>query len=167
MTTENHSVADYSNENSNKILDSYSLIEAIHEYLSPTAPHDSEYLMMRINMLRDVFEIGLNSKNSNTNAINELISGYGQVNPVKILPFEGALEVPSSIDTEAHNEIQKQFEESFQEIREKTYTIHRAYITYIIIHAIEGKLRSKTVTLSHLIAAGLPQCDPGNIELDY
>jgi hypothetical protein len=166
MTIKNHSVADYSNENPNKILNSYSLIEAIHEHLDPTAPHDTEYLSMRINLLRDVFEIGLDSNNANAIAITQLVSGYGQVKPIRVLPFEGAWEVPDSIDTEAHFKIEKQFEESLSEIRKRTYEIQRAYITYVIIHAVDGRLRAKTVYLSDLIAAGLPQSDPGYDLLD-
>lgn len=167
MTTKGNSAADYSNEEPTKVLNSYSLIEAIHEYFDPTAQHDSDYLQMRIKLLREVFDLGENSKNINAGAITELLSGYGRIHPIKILPFEGALEVPNSIDTEAHIEIEKQFETELSEIRNRIYEIQRAYITYIIIHAIDGSLRSKSVTLSELIAVGLPESDPGHDEMDY
>lgn len=167
MKNEINSIADYSNEEPTKVLNSYSLIEAIHEYFDPTTQHDSEYLQMRIKLLREVFDLGENSKNINAKAITELLTGYGRIRPISILPFEGALEVPNSIDTEAHIEIEKQFKSELSDIRYGTYKIQRAYISYIIIHAIEGRLRSKSVTLADLITAGLPQADPGYDELDH
>jgi hypothetical protein len=167
MTNESNSIADYSNEEPTKVLNSYSLIEAIHEYFDPTENHDSEYLQMRIKLLREVFDLGEDSKNINAETITKLLTGYGRICPISILPFEGALEVPNSIDTEAHIEIEKQFKSELSDIRNGAYKIQRAYITYIIIHAIEGRLRSKSVTLSDLIASGLPQADPGYDEMDY
>jgi len=167
VSSKDEPIADYSNEEPTKALNSYSLIEAIHEYFDPTENHDSQYLQMRIELLREVFDLGENSKNINAVTITKLLSGYGQIHPVRILPFEGALEVPNSIDTESHIEIEKQFKKELSDIRKKAYEIQRAYITYIVLHAIEGRLRSKSVTLSDLIAAGLPQSDPGYDEMDY
>jgi hypothetical protein len=122
---------------------------------------------MRIKLLREVFDLGENSKNINAETITKLLSGYGRIRPISILPFEGALEVPNSIDTDAHIEIEKQFKSKLSAIRNGTYEIQRAYITYIIIHAIDGRLRSKSVTLLDLIAAGLPKSDPGYDDMDY
>ena len=167
MSSKDEPIVDYSNEEPTKVLDSYSLIEAIHEDFDPTIRHDSDYLDMRIDLLREVFEIGPNSTNNHAKVITQLLSGYGKIKRVRILPFEGALEVPNSIDTEAHIEIEKQFEKEISDIRKKAYEIQRAYITYIVLHAIEARLRSKSVTLSDLIAAGLPQSDPGYDEMDY
>ena len=167
MTSKDEPIVDYSNEEPTKVLNSYSLIEAIHEDFDPTTRHHSDYLDMRIDLLREVFEIGPNSTNNHAKVITELLSGYGEIEPVRILPFEGALEVPNSIDTEAHIEIEKLFEKELSDIRKKAYEIQRAYITYIVLHAIEARLRSKSVTLSDLIAAGLPESDPGYDEMDY
>ena len=154
-------VADYSNEDPAKVLDSYSLIEAIHELFEPTCEHDRDYLLLRINLLRNFFEIEESSINSHSQTINQLITGYGQIKPLRILPFEGALEVPDSLDTEAHVEIKKQFDVDLDSIRKKTYEIQRAYITYIILHSINGRLRSRTIKLGELISLGLPHSDPG------
>ncbi len=167
MSSNDEPIADYSNEEPTKVLDSYSLIEAIHEVFDPTTRHDSDYLETRIDLLREVFEIGPNSTNDHAKVITKLLSGYGEIKRIRILPFEGALEVPNSIDTEAHIEIEKQFKKELSDIRKKAHEIQRAYITYIVLHAIEGRLRSKSVTLSDLIAAGLPQSDPGYDEMDY
>jgi len=167
VSSKDEPIADYSNEEPTKVLNSYSLIEAIHEDFDPTTRHDSDYLDMRIDLLREVFEIGPNSTNNHAKVITQLLSGYCQIKRVEILPFEGALEVPNSIDTEAHIEIEKQFEKELSDIRKKAYEIQRAYITYIVLHAIEARLRSKSVTLSDLIAAGLPQSDPRYDEMDY
>jgi hypothetical protein len=160
-------VADYSNEDPGKILDSYSLIEAIHELFDPTTPHNLTYLQMRITLLRETFNLSKNSTNEHIDAIDRLVEGYGRVSPVALLPFEGAMEVPDSIDTEAHIKIEAQFESDFIAIRGKAYAIQRAYITYIIIHAIEGRLRSKKIALADLIASGLPQSDPGQDDDDW
>ena len=158
-------IADYSNEPSNKVLDLNSLIEVIHEFFDPTFPHDSEYLRIRINLLRNFFGIGSDSINSNSQVIDRLLEGYGEIKSVQVLPFEGASEVPDSIDTEAHVYIAKKFEKELKQIRDKAYAIQRAYITYLIEHSISSpKLTSKTVTLSELISQGLPKADPG---IDY
>jgi hypothetical protein len=97
--------------------------------------------------------------------IDRLLEGYGEIKSVQVLPFEGASEVPDSIDTEAHVYIAKKFEKELKQIRDKAYAIQRAYITYLIEHSISSpKLTSKTVTLSELISQGLPKADPG---IDY
>lgn len=155
-------VADYSSESPNKILNYHSLIEAIHEYFDPTADHDFEYLTMRINLLRKAFGIDNESLGLEFKAIDELLMGFGEIVPVSVLPFEGALELPESIDTEAHIFIEKNFRTELNEIKERAYEIQRAYITYIIQHSITPGLRSKTVTLAELISSGLPTYDPGS-----
>jgi predicted RND superfamily exporter protein len=158
-------IADYSNEPSNKVLDLNSLIEVIHEFFDPTFPHDSEYLRIRINLLRNLFDIGSGSNNPNSRVIDELLDGYGEIKKVRVLPFEGALEVPDSIDTEAHFRIEKQFKKELKQIRDNAYVVQRAYITYLIQHSIsKPRLRSKTVTLAELISQGLPKTDLG---IDY
>lgn len=153
-------IADYSNESPNKILDSYSLIEAIHEMSDPTDDHDGEYLAKRVELLRDVFDLGEQSSNEHARVISRLIDSW-KIEPISLLPFEGALEVPDTIDFEAHFEVEKQFHLDIEEIRKKAYAIQRAYITYIVLHAIPGRLRAKTVTLADLISLGLPPTDPG------
>ncbi len=153
-------IADYSNESPNKILDSYSLIEAIHEMSDPTDDHDGEYLAKRVELLRDVFDLGEQSSNEHARVISRLIDSC-KIEPISLLPFEGALEVPDTIDFEAHVEVEKQFHLDIEEIRKKAYAIQRAYITYIVLHAIPGRLRAKTVTLADLISLGLPPTDPG------
>lgn len=160
MTSKDALVADYSNESPNKILNSYSLIEAIHEMFDPTDDHDGEYLAMRVELLREVFDLGEDSSNEHARVISRLIDSW-QVKPISLLPFEGALEVPDSIDFEAHVEVEKQFHSDIEEIQKKAYAIQRAYITYIVLHSIPGRLRAKTVTLGELISMGLPQTDPG------
>ena len=154
-------VANYTNELPNKLLDLNSLIEAIHEYFDPTFGHDTEYLRIRINLLRDLFGIGSDSINPNSQVIHRLIEGYGSITPVRVLPFEGASEVPDSIDTEAHFHIEKQFKKELKKLRDNAYEIQRTYITYIIQHSVTPGLRTKTVTLAELISAGLPASDPG------
>ena len=153
--------ADYSSESPDKVLDYHSLIEAIHEYFDPTFGHDTEYLRIRISLLRELFGIGSDSINPNSQVIHRLIEGYGSITPVRVLPFEGASEVPDSIDTEAHLHIEKQFKKELKKLRDNAYEIQRTYITYIIQHSITPGLRSKTVTLAELISAGLPAYDPG------
>ena len=167
MTTEDTSVSDYSNEDPGKILNSHSLIDAIHEKFDPTTSHDPDYLQLRIALLRDTFDLNQNSNNEHIDAIDNLLAGYGRITPVTVLPFEGALEAPDNIETEAHKKIEEQFKGEIKEIRRNGRAIHREYITYIILHAIEPRLRSKTVTLSELQAAGLPLSDPGHDEMDY
>ena len=167
MTSKHLEVADYSNEDSSKVLDIYALIEAIHEYSEPTSDHDTEYLNKRIFLLRGIFNIEQNSTNENANVIDQLLSGYGQLQPLQVLPFDGASEVPNTLDTEANTEVSKQFASSINQLRASVREIHRAYITYIIIHAVEGRLRSKTTTLAELIAKGLPESDPGSDAFDY
>ena len=153
-------IADYSNESPNKILDSYSLIEAIHEMSDPTDDHDDEYLAKRVELLRDVFDLGEHSSNEHSRVISRLIDSW-KIEPISLLPFEGALEVPDTIDFQAHVEVEKQFHLDIEEIRKKAYAIQRAYITYIVLHAIPRCLRAKTVTLADLISMGLPPKDPG------
>jgi hypothetical protein len=164
MKIEDFQVADYSNEEPCKILNSYSLIEAIHEHFDPTASHDPAYLQMRISLLKDLFNLNKNSSNMHIEAVERLLGGFGRIKPVTLLPFEGAMEVPDSIDTEAHMKIEQQFSVEVAQIRKNSYLIQRAYITYIILNAIEPSLRSKTVALSELHADGLPQSDPGEDE---
>jgi len=160
-------VADYSNEDPSKVLDSHSLIEAIHEQFDATTSHDRKYLRLRIDLLRDVFNLGDTSNNKHVAVIDRLLTGFGRIKRIHLLPFEGAMEVPDSIDTEAHGKIDEQFSAEIKDIRSKAYEIQRAYITYIVLHAIEPKLQSKTVTLSELHSAGLPQSDPGQDDDDW
>ncbi len=159
--------ADYVNEESSKILDIYSLIEAIHEYFDPTSEHDSEYLEKRIFLLRETFNLGENSSNENSMVVNQLLSGFGQLPSYQVLPFEDALELPDTLDTKAHIEISKKYGIRLDEIRVSVREIQRAYITYIIIHAVEPGLSSRTTTLAQLIANGLPESDPGSDWMDY
>jgi len=160
MTDRDFLVPNYADEDPEKILNSYSLIEVIHELIDPTGPHDFDYLRLRIDLLREVFNLGHDSTNENARVIDSLLTGNGKFKPMTLLPFEGAWEVPDSIDTDAHIAIEKQFSADLKEMRAKAYAIQRAYITYIILHAIEGNLRSKTVTLYDLISAGLPESEP-------
>jgi len=160
-------VADYSNEDPTKVLNSYSLIEAIHEYFSPTIGHEWDYLNLRINLLRNVFELGRDSENPNAEVIEQLLNGYGKLSSLQILPFEGALEVPNSIDTEAHRVIGKQYDKEIQQIRKNFWEIQNAYVTYLVIQGVAPHCRTKTVTVGELIAAGLPSFDPGQDEEDY
>ena len=160
MTNRDSVIADYSNEIPSKILDSYSLIEAIHEMSDPTFDHDSDYLAMRVELLREIFDLEENSSNEHAEAVSRLID-FWKIKPISLLPFEGALEVPNAIDFESHVEVEKQFQLDLEEIRKKSYAIQRAYITYIVLHAIPGRLRAKTVTLAELISRGLPPTDPG------
>jgi len=167
MTSKPLDTADYANEDSNKVLDIYALIEAIHEYFDPTSDHDSDYLDERISLLRKTFNLDRDSSNENYKVVDELLSGYGKLPSFKVLPFEGALEVPNTLDTEAHIEINKQYETRIDEIRASVRQVQRAYITYIIIHAVESRLRSKSVMLAELVAIGLPRSDPGSDLEDY
>ena len=162
MMSKSFDEADYANEELNKVLDIYSLIEAIHEYFHPTSDHDLDYLEKRILLLREAFNLGENSSNENSKVVTELLSGFGQLPSLRLLPFEGALEVPNTLDTEAHVEINKQYETRIDQIRASVQEIQRAYITYVIIHAVEARLRSKKITLAQLIAEGLPESDPGS-----
>ena len=57
--------------------------------------------------------------------------------------------------------IQKQYGTRIDQIRTSVHEVQRAYITYIVTHAVEIGLRSKKVTLAELIALGLPESDPG------
>ena len=150
-----------------KVLDIYALVEAIHECFDPTSNHDSDYLAKRILLLREVFNLGQNSENENSKVVDELLTGYAKLPSLRLLPFDGALEVPDTLDTEAHAEIYKQYGTKIDLIRSSAREVQRAYIAYLITHAVEGRLRSKNVTLAELIEKGLPESDPGSDPLDY
>jgi hypothetical protein len=167
MISKSFDEADYTNEELSKVLDIHSLIEAIHEYFDPTSDHDLDYLEKRISLLREAFNLGENSSNENSKVVTQLLTGFGQLPSLKVLPFEGALEVPNSLDTEAHLAINKQYGTSINQIRASIREIQRSYITYIIIHAVEGRLRSKKITLAQLISDGLPESDPGSDSFNY
>lgn len=158
---------DYTNEESSKILDIYALIEAVHEYFDPASEHDSEYLEKRIFLLRKTFNLGENSSNQNSIVVDQLLSGFGQLPSIKVLPFENALELPDTLDTKAHIEIGEQYISMLDQIRVSVREIQRAYITHIITHAVENDLSSRTTTLAQLISEGLPESDPGSDPLDY
>jgi hypothetical protein len=161
MMSKSFDEADYANEELNKVLDIYALIEAIHEYFDPTSDHDLDYLEKRILLLREAFNLGENSSNENSKVVTELLSGFGQIPSLRLLPFDGALEVPKTLDSEAHVEVNKQYGTRINQIRLSVREIQRAYITYVIIHAVEARLRSKKISLEQLIAEGLPESDPG------
>ena len=78
MMSKTSGQADYSNEESSKVLDIHALIEVIHEYFDPTSEHDSDYLEKRIFLLRQTFNLGENSSNENSMVIGQLLSGVGQ-----------------------------------------------------------------------------------------
>ncbi len=158
---------DYSNEESSKILDIHDLIEAIHEFFDPTSEHDSDYLEKRIFLLRQTFNLGENSSNENCMVIGQMLSGIGQLPSLRVLPFEGALELPDTLETKAHIEINNQYGSRIVQIRESVREIHRAYITHIVTHAVESGLLSRTTTLAQLIAEGLPESDPGSNSMDF
>jgi hypothetical protein len=162
MNSKSFDETDYANEELNKVLDIHALIEAIHEYFDPTSDHDLDYLEKRIKLLREAFNLGENSSNENSKVVTELLTGFGQLPSLRLLPFDGALEVPNTLDSEAHVEINKQYGSRINQIRESVRDIQRAYITYVIIHAVDGRLRSKEITLGHLVAEGLPESDPGS-----
>lgn len=159
-------VADYENEEPTKVLDIHALVEAIHEFFDPTSSHDSDYLAKRITLLREVFNLSTSSSNMNSKVIDDLLSGYAKLPSVRLLPFEDALEVPDSLDTEAHTAIYKKYYDQINHIRSSSREVQRAYITYLITHAVEGRLRSKSVTLAELIQFGLPEFDPGSDPLE-
>ena len=123
-------IPDYSNESLDKELDSDSLVEAIHEYLEPRNSHNDEYLLKRIQILREFFNLLDINKNENVLTIDALLHGYGEIQDLKLLPFDDALELPSTIDTLAHQSISDQYREQIQDIRDKSYEIHREYINY-------------------------------------
>lgn len=150
---------DYANESPSKVLGLSALVEAIHEFLDPSVEHDTDYLTQRIKLLRDVFCIGADSENSNAGVIDNLLFGYGQVSPVKILPFEGASEVPDTLDTKAHIEITEAFESELSKVRELSYQIQHAYIAFVVGGAVSKELQTKTVLLSQLISQGLPESE--------
>ena len=162
MNSKSFDETDYANEELNKVLDIHALIEAIHEYFDPTSDHDLDYLEKRILLLREAFNLGENSSNENSKVVTELLTGFGQLPTLRLLPFDGALEVPNTLDSEAHVEINKQYGSRINQIRESVREIQRAYITYVIIHAVDGRLRSKEITLGQLVAEGLPESDPGS-----
>jgi hypothetical protein len=157
------------NENTDKLLDASSLVEAIHEYLVPTQNNDQEYLLERINLLRDFFEIGTDSENENAIVLDNLLFGYGKINDVQVLPFDGALEIPDSVDSEAHLKISKQFEGKIQDIKSAIHQIHRAYISYIIMKSISSEMSNKQIPLHDLIKHGLPitMPNPESNDFDY
>lgn len=167
MDSKSFNEAIYVNEEPTKTLGIHDLIEAIHEYFDPTSDHDSDYVKKRILLLRETFNLGKASRNENVKVIDELLSGIGELPSLRLLPFEGALEVPNTLDTEAHIVINKQYETRINQVRASVREVQRAYITYIIIHAVESRLRSKTTTLAQLIAEGLPESDPGSDPADY
>lgn len=156
-----HAIADYSNEPLDKELDSESLVEAIHEYLEPKYSHNEEYLLLRINILRRFYNLTEVRNNENVRAIDALLNGYGKVQELQVLPFDGAMELPNTIDTQAHQVISNRFSEEIDHIRHKTYEIHRAYIRFIVIESIEPSLKDKKIKLEDLIRVGLPRRDPG------
>jgi hypothetical protein len=161
--------ADYSNEDSNKLLSINSLIESIHEYFDPTYDHDLDYLKARIRLLCSFFEINEGSEDVNPNsvAISRLLKGYGELPSVRVLPFDGALEVPSGLDTSAHIEISNKLEEKISLIKSNIYEVQHAYLACLVTNSVPPHLREKTISLSTLIELGLPKSDPGSDELDY
>jgi hypothetical protein len=160
MDSKSFNEAIYVNEEPTKTLGIHDLIEAIHEYFDPTSDHDSDYLKKRILLLRETFNLGKASRNENVKVIDELLSGIGELPSLRLLPFD-------TLDTEAHIVINKQYETRINQVRASVREVQRAYITYIIIHAVESRLRSKTTTLAQLIAEGLPESDPGSDPADY
>jgi hypothetical protein len=167
MMSKSSDQADYTNEESSKVLGIEALIEAIHEYFDPTSEHDFDYLEKRIFLLRKTFNLGENSTNEKSMVVDRLLSGFGQLPAFKVLPFEGALELPDSLDTEAHIEISKQYGSRLDKIRKSARELRRAYIAFIITHAVESGLSSRTTTLVQLIAEGLPESDPRSNALDF
>jgi hypothetical protein len=144
------------NESPDQILNSYSLAEAIIEFFNEDSQYDNDYLLLRINLLRSVFGLESGSDNENARIFDELLFGYGQLPTLRILPFDGALEIPSSIDSDAHMTIGKQFKNEIDLIKENFRKVQASYITHLVIHSIDIKNRNNTVRLAELINNGLP-----------
>lgn len=161
--------ADYSNEDLSKLLSIDSLIESIHEYFDPTFDHDVNYLKARIRLLCSFFEIseGYEDVNPNSVAIGRLLNGYGELPTVRVLPFDGALEVPSGLDTSAHIEISNKLEEKISLIKRNSYEVQRAYLVSLVTNSVQPHLRERTIQLSDLVEMGLSKSDPGSDELSY
>ena len=158
--------ADYENEEPTKFLDIHALVEAIHEYFNPTSNHDRDYLKKRILLLREIFNLGENSDNKNSWVVDELLSGYNQLPSLRLLPNEDSVEFSDTLETEALFAISKQYGTKIDLIRSSAREVQRAYITYLITHAVESRRRFKRVTLAELIAMGLPESDPGVDPMD-
>ena len=159
--------ADYSEEDPSKLLNIYSLIESIHEYFDPSCDHDESYLLTRIKLLRRFFEIGEGSANQNSEAITRLLNGAGSLRSINILPFDGAIEVPSGLDTSSHIEIHNKMGDLISQTKRNFYEIQHAYLVCLVTNSVQPHLREKTIPLSELIEDGLPEFDPGSGEEDY
>lgn len=159
--------ADYSAENPNKQLNIDSLIESIHEYFDPRSDHDNSYLLLRIKLLCEFFEIGESSANQNSEVITRLLKGAGSLTPLNILPFDGAIEVPTGIDTSAHIEIHNKLADIISQTKANFYEIQHAYLVSVITNSVQPHLRENKIPLSELIELGLPEFDPGSDEMDY
>jgi hypothetical protein len=161
--------ADYSNEDSKKLLSIDSLIESIHEYFDPTCDHDFDYLKSRIRLLCNFFEISEDYEEVNPNsiAISRLLEGYGELPSIRVLPFDGAFEVPNGLDTSTHIEISNKMAEKISLIKSSIYEVQHAYLAHLVTNSVQPHLREKTIPLSHLIELGLPKSDPGSNEMDY
>jgi hypothetical protein len=158
---------DYTEESSNKVLTSDSLVEAIHEYFDPTTDHDPEYLMKRIELLRDFFEVGVGSENPNSRVIEDLLFGHGSLCALQVLPFDGAIEVPNGLETETHVEINLKFESSLEKLRLEFWQIQHEYLRSLVRKSIPESKRSTNTTLGKLIEDGLPASDPGSDPMDF
>lgn len=158
---------DYTEEDMSKVLDLDSLIEAIHEYFAPTTEHDFEYLQKRIELLRATFNLATPANSEGAKVVERLLSGYGQLPSLQILPLESALEVPESIEIEVVDDINQRFEADLDQIKEIYRRVQREYLRCIITRVVEDNYRLKKIQLSEVVARGLPKYEPSNDPLDY
>ena len=150
----------YSNEPTDKELDSYSLIEVLHERFAHFADHDSDYLELRIKLLLEFFELDADSDNPHSRVFTELLKGYGQFPALRIFPLEDALEVPNTINIEAIGMTYKAYKDQIEDMRNVHFQIQRAYLTNLVLHSIPPRKRAAKIALSELIAKGLPENEP-------
>ena len=151
---------DFRNEDLEKNLDIHSLAETICEYFFNSEYHDEEYLLSRIKVLRNFFGIGSEENSESSRAVDALLSGYGKMPALQILPLDGALEVPSSLEGETHQEISRQYETEISNAVSTIRKIQKNYIITLITHAVPGRMRAKSISLKSAIVLGLPDREP-------
>ena len=154
----NKQVINYSDESPSKELDVHSLVEVIMEYFNDESQYDSDYLDLRINLLRDHF--GIPKSDEFPSVIDELLGGLMQFVSIVILPLDGAIEVPNGLIFEATDQVNSNNAENIKLIHELIFKIRSEYVKYLVLGSVLPTLQQKTLKLSQLISEGLPESAP-------
>ncbi|MFZ2228683.1 MAG: hypothetical protein WA090_04790 [Candidatus Nanopelagicaceae bacterium] len=161
----------YGVEDPNKILDYQDLVEAIIESIHYVHEHDSEYLGLRIQLLREALGLDLGSNENSKERVKllEQICSESRVLETHALSiFDGVVEADfNRPEFQAFAEVQKSLQDEINQVAASLESINMIFIANLLEGALKAEGLGRTVTVKELTASGLPINEPFTDQHDW